>query len=66
MDATGFVYAMRAPRIVAGKNRVGETCAVILDQAVPNFLSKVRFSDGAEATVSRWILRRLPEGTAQA
>ena len=59
-------YALRCPRVLGGKNRVGEHCKVILDATVPKWLSKVVFEDGHEATVTRYILRRLPEPRARA
>ena len=54
-------YQVRAPRMLGGVNRVGHHCEVIIDPMVPRFLSKIRFADGHEATVSRFLLRRLPD-----
>jgi hypothetical protein len=51
------VYTLRAPRIIGGRNRVGEECRIVTRTSSR---VHVRFEDGAEAVLPKMVVRQKP------
>ena len=52
------IYAVRVPRNVGGINRVGQQCEAL---KMRHNRVHIRFADGSETVISRFLLKALPE-----